>query len=162
MFEERVPQITRLPNSFMAINLGQFGIALFTWAGWNPDQHSWVLLDKNDTSKWQEQIHMKFLMLFPQAEAEILSALKAKLPLPECEYHHSFKCGKTIISLIPSPNKTNEVYVFDHGRNIWLPFDWGTQWEKLKEYGLTCKALTIQRQAGKSFKWIELYFKHDD
>jgi hypothetical protein len=162
MFEERIPQITSLPHGFMATNLGQFGIALFTWAGWNPGQQSWVLLDKDDPNKWQEQVHMKFLMLFPQAEEEILSALKDKLPLPECQYHGSFKYGKTIISLIPSPNQTNEVYVFDHRRNIWLPFNWETQWENLKEYGLNCKAITIQRQADKAFKWIELYFKHDD
>jgi len=73
---------------------------------------------------------------------------------------HIFKSGRTKITLVPSPFKEHEVYVFDHTRQTWVAFNWDTQWYDLKQLGLGCKPITIQREAHKAFDWMELFFNH--
>jgi len=150
------PNFIHLPYDLHACYLGD-AIAIMQVTAGYPIRGKWISLDSADPKSWHKRLHGQFKGLKSDEENEILAAINADFAGMQA---HTFKSGRTKITLVPSPFKEHEVYVFDHTRQTWVAFNWDTQWYDLKQLGLGCKPITIQREAHKAFDWMELFFNH--
>jgi len=148
-----------LPHCVHACHLGS-EIALFKISHYSPMRGKWVSLDPNNREKWYEQFHGRISNLETNEEKEILESLEGGMEFLDQSQRYSFKSGTTLITLVPSAFNYDEVFVFDHTRYTWLPFNWETQWYDLRKLGLRCKPITIQRRANKAFG-ILLFFEQE-